>query len=380
MTRRTHLEETLRKLSSAVEYSPSSILITNNQGILEYVNPAFQAISGYSSDEVLGQNPRVLKSGLHAASMFENLWNTITSGHVWRGELCNRRKDGSLYWDLVAIAPVKDADGGITHFIGIQHDVTDTKDMELQVRDLREHLLRVSRLSELGQMASALAHEINQPLAAALNYVNTGRKLTEGIESSTAQKTHDLLSKAATQVERAGTIIHGLKSITEKRKPERKLADINRAVEEACGIALIGTAGQGIETSLTLASGLPRLRIDTIQVQQVVLNLVRNGIEALANAKERRLHVATAPDGNDAVEVTIRDSGAGLPHSVADKVFEPFVTTKPEGVGIGLSISRSIIEGHGGRLWATQTPGGGTTFHFTLPSASEQAEATESDE
>ena len=374
MTEQRAIENELRKLSSAVEHSPSSILITDDRGTIEYVNPTFSAVSGYGSDEAVGQNPRILKSGVHPTSVYEDLWKTITSGRVWRGELCNKAKNGSLYWELVAIAPVKNAEGRITHHIGIQHDMTENREMAVQLHDLQEHLLRISRLSELGQMASALAHEINQPLAAALNYVNACRRLTESIDDPAVDKVFDMASKAATQVERAGTIIHGLRSISEKRQSEGTIADISRVVEEACSLAFVGTTGQGIQTSLTLASGLPRVRIDVVQVQQVVLNLVRNSIEAMADSPNRRLQVVTARCGDNAVEVVVHDTGPGLPESVAARLFEPFVTTKPEGVGIGLSISRSIVESHGGRLWVSTADGGGVTFHFTLPNAAAEAE------
>lgn len=369
MTENRRIEQELLTLSSAVEHSPSSTLVTDADGRIEYVNPAFTRVSGYESNEVIGKNPRILKSGLMPRTTYEVLWKTITSGEVWRGELCNRGKKGALYWDLVAIAPLKNADGQITHFVGIQNDVTEQKNMEDQLRELQEHLLRVSRLSELGQMASALSHEINQPLAAAMNFANTCRRLLEKANDPKTEKAMSMAEKTVEQVGRAGDIVHRLHHFTEKRPPHRAIADINRVIEEATGLALIGTIGHGIESELKLAPGLPRVQIDAIQVQQVVMNLVRNSVDSMVSTEKKSLCIETKLTRDNLLVVCVCDTGSGLPNSVAEQVFEPFITTKPEGIGIGLSISQTIVQAHGGELWAKANASGGTTFYFTLPAA-----------
>lgn len=374
MTENRRIEQELLTLSSAVEHSPSATLVTDADGRIEYVNPAFTRISSYEAKEVIGKNPRILKSGLMPRATYEVLWKTITSGDVWRGELCNKGKNGALYWDLVAIAPLKNADGRITHFVGIQNDVTEQKNMEEQLRELQEHLLRVSRLSELGQMASALSHEINQPLAAAMNFANTCRRLLDKVNDPKIEKALSMAEKAVEQVGRAGDIVHRLRHFTEKRPPHRAIADINRVIEEATGLALIGTIGHGIESELKLAPGLPWVHIDAIQVQQVVINLVRNSVDAMAATERKSLCVETKLTPDNLVEVCVCDTGSGLANSVAGQVFEPFITTKPEGIGIGLSISQTIVQAHGGELWAKANRSGGTTFHFTLPTATADKE------
>ena len=214
-TRRlTRVHEMLRKLSRAIEQSPATVLVTDTEGRIEYVNPQFTRVTGYMPDEVLGQNPRILKSGLHGPETYRELWATITAGRVWRGELCNRRKDGSLYWDIVAIAPIADAAGRISHYIGIQHDVTESKDLESQLRDLQDQLLRVSRLSELGQMASALAHEINQPLATMkMASANALALLDEG---GPPERLRPKLVRIDTQVDRARRITDQIRRLVRR--------------------------------------------------------------------------------------------------------------------------------------------------------------------
>lgn len=367
MTESRRTENTLRQLSSAVEQSPSSVIITNAKGSIEYVNPAFSRKSGFSSEESLGQNPRIVKSGSMPDMVYKDLWKTISAGNIWEGEVCNKKKSGELYWDLVAIAPVRDAEGEISHYVGVQHDISDQKKMQRQLRDLQDHLVHVNRPSELGQMASALAHEINQPLTAIMNYVQACGRLIEGAGGSDFQKAYDMTVKAAEQVERAGAIIQGLKGFAERRRSMRRMEDVNSVIEEALGLALIGARGQGVEKISHLHPGLPPVNMDRIQVQQVLLNLVRNAIEAMETSNRRHLVVSTGSETPNTVEVSVSDTGSGIPEGIADHLFEPFVTTKTDGMGIGLSISHSIIDAHGGRLWHTPNPEGGTVFRFTLP-------------
>lgn len=357
----------LRQLSRAIEISPTSVLITDAQGTIVYVNPSFERASGFTAEEAVGESPRILKSGLVSQRTYEDLWSTISSGRIWRGEICNRRKAGDLYWEFVAIAPLADPSGTITHYVGIQQETTDQKKMVQQLQDLRENLFRVSRLSELGQTVSALTHELNQPLAAIMNYVQAARRQIDGGSADALRDAGYSVEKAAEQVQRAGAIIEGLRAIAEKRRPQRSREDINDIVAEANTLALAGLEDQKLRIELNPGKRLPRMYVDRTQIQQVVFNLVRNAVEAMANSSRRTLKVETFRASPSAVSVSVCDTGCGLPEGDVDRIFEPFVSMRRDGMGMGLSISRSIVETQGGQLTASDNEDGGATFTFTLP-------------
>ena len=260
-------------------------------------------------------------------------------------------------------------------------DITERKRAEAALRarearlsELQTELLNVSRQSAMGELSSALAHELNQPLAAIMNYVQASRRMIKKTGGVVSEKAYEMMDKALDQADRAGAIVRGLREIVEKGEAARAASDINKVVEEASALGLIGAARAGIRLDLELGNELPPVNINEIQIQQVVMNLVRNGVEAMAESEKRGLTIKTALDHEDAVEIAIGDTGPGLAEEVEERLFQPFVTTKAGGMGIGLSISHSIVEAHGGRLWATPAPDGGTVFHFTLPLAPDGAE------
>ncbi len=238
---------------------------------------------------------------------------------------------------------------------------------EEHLRELQAELSNVSRLSAMGQLSSALAHELNQPLAAIMNYVQACRRAMETAGGPASDKIYEMMDKALDQADRAGAIISGLREIIEKGETAPSEEDLNQIVEEASALALIGAPEKGIEVNLDLGARLPSVLVNKIQIQQVLLNLVRNSIEAMVASEKRELIVKTELEPGNAVEVAVYDRGPGLSKDVEKRLYQPFVTTKAEGMGLGLSISKSIIEAHGGRLWATPNSGGGTIFRFTLP-------------
>ncbi len=226
-------------------------------------------------------------------------------------------------------------------------------------------------------MATALAHELNQPLTAVMNYVQACRRLMApgSAAGASPERLAELMDKAAAQVVRAGEIIGRLRQFIATGETERTVEDINRVVEEASHLALVGAAERGIRFRLRLDPNPPPVCIDRIQLQQVVLNLMRNAVDALEQAERRELVVSTAAaDPGGGVEIAVADTGPGLAEEVVARLFQPFVTTKPGGMGIGLSICRSIVDAHGGTLRAEPTPGGGATFRITLPTAAAGAD------
>jgi signal transduction histidine kinase len=235
---------------------------------------------------------------------------------------------------------------------------------ELRLREMRSELIHESRLNELGQMVSALAHEVNQPITAIGNYIRASALLVRGSE---APRALEALTKAANEAARAGEIIRRLRDFVKKNDGEKRLEDLRAMIEETLGLALAGSEEPGANVELHLHSDTSTAFIDKVQIQEVLLNLIRNAIEAMASQPRQALIIATEPVGNDMVEFSVADIGPGLSAEVRGKLFQPLVTTKATGMGVGLSICRTIIEAHGGRLWAEDATVAGTIFKLTVP-------------
>lgn len=241
------------------------------------------------------------------------------------------------------------------------------REKDARLREVHAQLLHVSRVSAIGQMSLALAHELSQPLAAVANYAAAAKRVTK-TKGKMPEQALGWIEKAAQQAIHAGDIIHSLRRLLEKKAIDASANDINQSINEVASLALIGAKVEGVDVRLDLSENLPLAVIDKIQVQQVVFNLLRNSIEAMNKSKKRKLTVSTSQKG-DGIEVVVSDTGPGLPREVEEHLFQPFVTTKPKGMGIGLSICHHIIEAHGGKLRAGPNPDGGTVFSFTLPAA-----------
>jgi two-component system, LuxR family, sensor kinase FixL len=239
------------------------------------------------------------------------------------------------------------------------------------LQELQAELTHVCRLSAMGQMGAALAHELNQPLTAIVNYLQACRRLLRAQVGTVPPRVDEALEKAIAQAARAGEIIRRLRQFVGKGDNERQFEDLNNVVEEASALALVGAKQLGVRVMLELASDLPLIALDKIQIQQVVLNLVRNAVEAMSTTEDPLLTIATRQFAKQGVgllaEVRISDSGSGLDPTVLSQLFQPFVTTKAGGMGVGLSICRSIVEAHGGQIWAEPNSQGGTSFTFTVP-------------
>ena len=226
--------------------------------------------------------------------------------------------------------------------------------------------MMTSRISAMGQMASALAHELNQPLTAVINYVQATRRMLQ-TGGATPERLSDIMDKAVAQASRAGQIIHRMRQFMQKGDTERHVENFSKLMEEAVALSLVGAKESSIQVRTETAANLPEVLVDRIQIQQVVLNLIRNSMEALAESATKELFIGTTLDENNFIEVIISDSGPGLSEEVVRQLFQPFVTTKEKGMGLGLSICRSIIDAHGGRMWATANQPHGVAFHFTIP-------------
>jgi two-component system sensor kinase FixL len=279
-----------------------------------------------------------------------------------------QRKDGSTFPMELAVGEAMV--NGRRLFTGFIRDLTERQLTENRLQELQSELLHVSRLSDVGQMASALAHELNQPLAAIVNYVQATRRFLQADNFSISPKVADAMDKAVAQAARAGEIIRHLRSFIRKGEAEHRLEDLNKVVEEATALGLVGAKESGIAVRWALHPDPLSVIVDKVQIQQVVFNLVRNSVEAMSDHPlPRDLMVTTGLADATTAEVSVSDTGPGLAPSVQAQLFQPFITTKEKGMGLGLSICRSIIDAHGGRLLATPNPQRGVTFRFTLPLA-----------
>jgi two-component system sensor histidine kinase TtrS len=363
---RRHTEGRLRIVSGAVEQTTDAIAIANDKGLIEYVNPAFERNTGYAREAVLGRSLHDFPFA-HDAQFCERAWETVSRGEVFRAQVVNHRADGTAYHEEKTVTPLRDENGAITHFVCAGRDITERLQAQEKEREHRAELARVARLTTLGEMASGIAHELNQPLTAIVNYAEGSvRRVKEGAPPAGVL---GALNQIAQQAQRAGRIIQHMRRFAIKRHNHQAPADINGVVAQAVALLEPEANAKGIVVRLDLADNLPAVAVDGIQIEQVVLNLMRNAIEAMTgNGKDHRVVVVRTARGTDAgVEIAVRDTGPGLTPEWSPHLFDPFFTTKEGGMGLGLSISRTIVEAHGGRLTAAPNPARGATFRVTLP-------------
>ena len=360
------------RLRSITQTAPDAIVVIDETGIIDTVNPAAERLFGYASDELVGENVKILMPSPYREAHDAHLGRYRETGQkrvIGIGRVVvGRRKDGTTFPARLSIGEIELEQGRL--FTGFLHDITERQDIQRRAGILQQELMHASRLSAMGEMASGIAHELNQPLTAIMNYAKAARRHLERTEPDHAPIA-DLVDKAGHQAERAAEIIKRLRRFIRKDEIERRLEPINTAVEEAAALALIGASDRNIELIFSLDDALPPVLMDRIEVQQVVLNILRNAIEAFEGTGERKIRISTRATGPHQVEVDIRDNGPGLAPHVADDPFRPFQTTKADGMGIGLAISHTIIDSHGGQLWAENPPEGGAAFRFTLPVGSE---------
>ncbi|WP_207461842.1 PAS domain-containing sensor histidine kinase [Azospirillum sp. SYSU D00513] len=377
----TALREREARLASILETVPEAIIVIDERGAIESFSPAAERLFGYKAEEVTGRNVDMLMPSPYREQHDRYMSNYLGSGVrkiIGIGRVVSgRRSDGSVFPMELAVGEVNLA--GRPMFTGFVRDLTERQATEKRMQELQSELLHVSRVSAMGQMSATLAHELNQPLTAVINYVKATGRLLERLGGQTAggqeggpdgavvAKVRETMDKAASQAARAGQIIRRLRNFVEKGHPERRPESLNKVVEEASALALVGAKESNVRVRMNLLPDDPSVLIDKIQVQQVLLNLVRNAVEAMAACDRRELTIATAQDPDTAglLRVTVSDTGPGLAPEVAAQLFQPFVTTKQKGMGLGLSICRSIIDAHGGSLWQERTSDG-TAFHFTV--------------
>lgn len=363
-------EERLRSILDSV---PDGMIIIHANGVIQSFSAAAERIFGYSAEEAIGQNVGILMpepdrsrhNGYIAHYNQTGEKRIIGVGRVVTG----RRKDGSTFPMHLSVGEMHLAES--RRFTGFIRDLTDWQKTQAKLQELQSELLHVSRLSALGEMASSLAHELNQPLAAINNYLKGCQRLLQDNEHPHGTTIQDALEKAAGQALRAGEIIRRQRDFVTRRETDKTIQSVARLVKDASALALVGAGERGVAVHIQVDPAIDSVLADGVQIQQVLVNLFRNALEAMQGSKRRELMVTVAPGEDDMVEIIVSDTGDGISADILPRLFEPFVTSKATGMGVGLSISKTIIESHGGRLWVEPNPGGGAIFHFTIPAAKE---------
>ena len=361
-------DETIRRLSTAVGQSPTAVIITDPTGSIVYVNRKFTEISGYSSEEVVGKNPRLLKSGRTSVEQYRQLWSTIQSGATWRGEYQNRRKNGELYWASATIAPVKDESGTITNFVAIQEDVTETRSLEAQLR-------QAQKMEAVGRLAGGVAHDFNNLLTVITSY---SQLLLEDMAAADPRRADlEEIQRAATG---AAGLTRQLLAFSRKQVLEPRVLNLNDVVS-AAGKMLHRVIGEDVALQLTLAPDLGTVKADPGQIEQVIMNLAVNARDAMPDGGKLTIetanidlddsyaaqHAVVAPGSY--VLVTVTDTGSGMDEPTKARLFEPFFTTKEmgKGTGLGLATVYGIVKQSNGYIWVYSEVGQGTSFKVYLP-------------
>ena len=366
LTARKQAEATRAHLAAIVESTSDGVIGKDLNGHITSWNKGAEGLYGYTAAEVVGQPITMLAPPELKHEIYTLIEQVKGGGDVRQYQTVRITKDGRRLDISLTLSPIRDQSGAIVGVSTIARDVTMINEAERRIRELTAELVHTSRLSAMGQLSSSLAHELNQPLTAIVNYSEAARQMLETAATPVSPRIPDLLEKTARQAERAGAIIRRLRSFVEKGSVERSASDLGQIVAEAAELATVGAKLDGVSIIYDFAVDLSPLQVDRIQIQQVVVNLVRNAIEVLREVERRVIKIQTAQvDG--AQEVAVIDSGPGIPAEIAQDLFKPFITTKKHGMGIGLSISHSIIEAHGGRIWVEPNPNGGTIFRFQIP-------------
>jgi two-component system, LuxR family, sensor kinase FixL len=362
------LEASEAHLRSVLDSIPDAMIVIDDTGIIRSFSATAEHLFGYPAGEAIGRNVSMLMPSPYQEQHDSYLARYFATGErrvIGRGRVVvGLRKNGSTFPMELAVGEM--ASGGTRSFTGFVRDLTERQATQRRMQEMQSELIHMSRLTAMGEMASTLAHELNQPLTAVASYLNGCRRLLDGTESVHNLMLRDAIDRAADQALRAGQIIRRLRQFVSRGESERRVENLPKLIEEASALALVGVKEAGVRVAVALDPRVNFVLADKVQVHQVILNLIRNAIEAMQETTRRDLTLSTIRRGADMVEIRVTDTGPGIAPEIATQLFQPFVTTKPNGMGVGLSISRTIIEAHGGKLWAQPNPDGGTIFCMTL--------------
>jgi len=359
ITEKKQLEKDLLQFYSISENTVNPLQITNLEGKMIYVNPAFVKISGYSKEELLGSDPKIFGSNKHGKRFWKKMWETISSGKVWSGEVENKKKNGEPFYTQLLISPILDNEKNVTSYFGIHRDITEKKMLEKQ-------LIHTQKMESMGTLAAGVAHEVGNPLASISALVQVV------LRSTSDDFTKEKLSLIRSQINRISKIIRDLVDFSRPSNYKLQLTDINKQLNEAVDIIEVGTKNKEIEFIIELESNIPKLLLIADQIQQVFINILLNAVDGIIddpNKNKPKQIIIKSFLEDDYVNIVLRDTGIGIPEEGIEKIFEPFYTTKEEGrgTGLGLWVSYGIVKSLQGDLMVGSKNGIGTKFLIKLP-------------
>ena len=362
-------------LRSILETVPDAMVIINEKGLILSFSKAAERLFGFAEAELLGENVSTLMPSPDRERHDGYLKRYLTTGEkriIGIGRLVTgRRRDGTTFPMELSVGEATIGDERV--FTGFIRDLTERQDYEKRLHTVQAELAHVSRVTAMGTLATSIAHELNQPLTAIANYVEAASTmLADDPDEATISMIREALDECAKEAVRAGQIVRRLRDFISRGETERQVVSLARLVNEASALAFVGSGSQSVDLTVTIGED-DLVLVDRVQIQQVLLNLIRNAVEAMHDLPHGRLTIRAVHREPGFIEVIVSDSGPGLAPEIATNLFAPFQSTKAAGMGVGLSISRTIIEAHEGRIWADASPYGGTSFHFTLPDAEGEA-------
>ncbi|GEM_PF-1857780 len=357
-------EKQLKFLTNAVEHSPVSIVLTDAEGNITYVNPKFTEVTGYTFEEAIGKNPRILKSGVHDMEFYRQMWETLKSGHEWHGEFCNKRKDGGLYWELASISPILDKTGSVVNFVAVKEDITEKKKAE-------EDRFLLDKLKSLGVLAGGIAHDFNNLLTGIIGNISLAS--TQAKDNPALQKRLDETLKAA---ERGAGLSAQLLVFAKGGEPVKKAFDIEKLIHDIADFIL---AGSSITLNISAGLSVNQEKLWSVDgdrnlISQCIANIILNAKQAMHGSGKIDIIIQNANFLQDDpflqgkfVKIILKDNGPGMSSDVVSRIFEPYFTTKEAGSGLGLATAHSIVQKHGGVMLVSSELGMGTTFTIYLP-------------
>ncbi len=374
VTEQRKTEEQLRKLSRAVEQSPNPVIITSARGIIEYVNPKFTEVTGYTSKEAIGQNPRLLKSGETNSTTYNKLWETISSGNEWRGIFHNRKKNGELYWDYTAISSIRDSQNKITHFLAVKEDVSERRRLKQEVKERKQELNQAKTLAAMGRMASMIAHDLRNPLSSVkMTLQILGKRATEKGDN----EAEELQQISLDQVHYMEQILSDLLAFSRPDALHPEWLSINKLLDTAVSTTQKAIQEYHANVTTEYQHQLPTVHGDPTKLRQVFSNLIMNALESgETTGKSPAVTIRAQLELNKhapKIRIEIHDNGIGFDNRLSDKLFEPFFTTRAKGTGLGLPIVKRIINQHHGTINLEHSDNGGTCAIVILPTGPTQA-------
>jgi len=359
-------------LQSILDTVPDAMIVIDAKGIIQSFSATAARLFQRTADEVIGRNVSCLMP-----EPYHHAHDGYITRYLQTGEkriiglsrvVVGERRDGSTFPMELSVGEVRV--GASHYFTGFVRDLTERQATQTRLQELQSELVHISRLTAMGELASALAHELNQPLSAIANYLRGAERLLEAPVPD-VERLRDPVAKATAQALRAGDVIRRLREFVATGENERHDESLSKLIEESLALALVGVRSNDVRIQTVRGFPGDTVFADKVQIQQVLLNLIRNAVEAMAGAPKRELTISTRAGEHGEAVVRVADTGPGIGPALAERLFEPFMTTKKTGMGVGLSICRTIIDAHGGRIWVEETPGGGATFAFSIPPGAE---------